>query len=90
MARYTVSADQIRVWISRRINEHPTLVAKGGYVRVPLPYWCDAPPNECNWHISYWYDVTGYEEIVASVLQEAQSRFSLVVSPSESVIRIHD
>ncbi|MBM3114925.1 hypothetical protein [Jeongeupia naejangsanensis] len=89
MARTAVSAEQIQVWISRSLNQNPLVVDRGAYIKVPTPQWCDAGMHECNWGISYWGNIAGFEEVVVSALHEAQFMFRLVVAPQEDGLRIY-
>ncbi|MGF6367384.1 hypothetical protein OKW40_000134 [Paraburkholderia sp. RAU6.4a] len=77
MIRKTLNASQLQQEVSRRIHRLQEIVEDGVKIRVPRPQLQEADKTGCNWNMTHFGNVIGFERDIEGVLKAMRAEYNL-------------
>ncbi|AXF11063.1 hypothetical protein SCB29_20795 [Paraburkholderia sp. SIMBA_055] len=84
MIRKTLNASQLQQEVSRRIHRLQEIVEDGVKIRVPRPQLQEVDKTGCNWNMTHFGNVVGFERDVEAVLKAVRAEYNLSTEAKSS------
>ncbi|MGE8160350.1 hypothetical protein ACQKRQ_09335 [Paraburkholderia sp. NPDC080076] len=77
MIRKTLNASQLQQEVNRRIHRVQEIVEDGVKIRVPRPQMQEPDKTGCNWNMTHFGNVVGFERDIEGVLKAVRAEYNL-------------
>jgi hypothetical protein len=77
MIRKTLNASQLQQEVNRRLHRLQEIVEDGVKIRVPRPQLQEPDKTGCNWNMTHFGNVVGFERDIEGVLKAVRAEYNL-------------